>query len=111
MSDLYDEPSCVDEPNLVECEHCGELFDKVNIDGEDICPVCEKKITQCCFCDERIFTDGPHFTAPNGMKFCNDKCYEEYLKEIVTEMEKTLRYLETMARTNMFMHGAPSRRG
>ena len=86
MIDLYDEPCGIDEPNMVECEHCGKMFDKIYIDIEDICHECMEKITLCCFCDERIFTDEPHFTAPNGMKFCNAKCYEEYLKE--TEVSK-----------------------
>lgn len=79
MIDLYDEPAGVDEPNMVECEHCGEVFDKIDIDDEDICPECKRKITMCEECGERIFTDEPHYTNADGLKFCNAECWSDYL--------------------------------
>lgn len=82
MSDLYDEPSCVDEPNMVECEHCGEMFDKIDINGEDICPECEGKSRECEECGERVFLDDPHYTSIHGQVFCDLECWGEHLKEL-----------------------------
>lgn len=77
-SDLYDEPPCVNEPNMVECEHCGEMFDKIDIDGEDICPECMEKIEKCYNCDERLWPDDGHIVDNMGRHFCSIGCREEY---------------------------------
>lgn len=80
MVDLYDEPSCVDDPNMVECEHCGEMFDKIDVDGEDICPECMGKIKRCYNCDERLWPNDGHIVDAMGRQFCSTGCQEEYME-------------------------------
>lgn len=82
MSDLYDEPPCVDEPNLVECEHCGGTFDKLDPDDENICPGCMGKIEKCYNCDERLWSDDGHVVDAAGRHFCSDGCQNEFLRDV-----------------------------